>query len=58
LVAWREADQWLFIPVTDGERARAINGIAAEFAPGDRSVSSFPQIEGWCCRAALGEPTN
>jgi hypothetical protein len=50
LVSWRAADQWLFIPTDGGGRVRAIDGIAAEFAPGNPSASSFPRIEGWCCR--------
>jgi hypothetical protein len=50
LVSWRDADQWLFIPTDGRGRVRAIDGIAAEFAPGDPGASSFPQIEGWCCR--------
>lgn len=58
LVSWRDADQWLFIPTNDRGRVRAIDGIAAEFAPGDPSASSFPQVEGWCCRAAPGDPAS
>lgn len=50
LVSWRDADQWLFIPVAGRARVRAIDGIAAEFAPGEPGASSFPRIEGWCCR--------
>lgn len=49
LVAWRDADQWLFLPVDGSDRVRAIGGISGEFAPGDRGSPSFPQIEGWCC---------
>lgn len=50
LVSWRDADQWLFIPSNGRGRVRAIDGIAAEFAPGEPGASSFPQIKGWCCR--------
>jgi hypothetical protein len=50
LVAWRDADQWLFIPSDGRGRVRAIDGIAAEFAPGEPGPFSFPRIEGWCCR--------
>lgn len=56
LVSWRAADQWLFIPADGRGRVRAIDGIAAEFAPGDPGAPSFPRIEGWCCRAARGAP--
>jgi len=50
LVAWPEADQWLFLPVGERGRPRALSGIAAAFAPGDRSAP-FPTVEGWCCHA-------
>jgi len=49
LVAWPDADQWLFLPVGRG-RPRALDGIAAAFAPGERTAA-FPQVEGWCCHA-------
>lgn len=50
LVSWGDADQWLFIPTEGRGRVRAIDGIAAEFAPGNPGAP-FPRIEGWCCRA-------
>ncbi|MDX6622572.1 MAG: hypothetical protein QOE75_504 [Solirubrobacterales bacterium] len=50
LVAWPEADQWLFLPVGERGRPRALSGIAAAFAPGEPSAP-FPRVEGWCCHA-------
>lgn len=47
LVAWPDADQWLFLPTGRG-KGRAVAGISAAFAPGER-VPSFPRLEGWCC---------
>jgi hypothetical protein len=57
LISWRDADQWLFVPAGGRGRVRAIGGIAAEFAPGQRDAF-FPRIDGWCCRGAVGEPAN
>ena len=47
LVAWPDADQWIFVPVSasgHGGRVRAIANVSAQF----RS-QTFPRIEGWCC---------
>ncbi len=43
LVAWPDADQLVFVPVSGG-RLRAVANVSAQF----RS-QSFPRIEGWCC---------
>jgi hypothetical protein len=48
LVAWPGADQWLFLPVGRG-RPRAVANISRAFSP-DGRPTSFPRIEGWCCR--------
>lgn len=48
LVAWPEADQWLFLPLGRG-RGRAVSEVAAAFSPGGAGVSAFPLVEGWCC---------
>jgi hypothetical protein len=53
LIAWPDADQWLFVPADGRGRVRAIGGIAAQFAPGEHAAG-FPRVEGWCCRATLG----
>jgi hypothetical protein len=50
LIAWPEADQWLFLPAGRGT-GRAVGGISSAFAPGER-VAAFPRIEGWCCSVA------
>jgi dipeptidyl aminopeptidase/acylaminoacyl peptidase len=55
LIAWRDADQWLFVPIGGAGRVRAIAGVSKDFAPGDPGgASSFPRIEGWCCRTPIG----
>jgi hypothetical protein len=50
LVAWREADQWLFIPVRHRSRVIAVDGISGQFSPGAERAA-FPRVEadGWCC---------
>lgn len=50
LIAWPEADQWLFMPVGSRARVRAIGDVAAQFDPGSAGASAFPRIAGWCCR--------
>lgn len=49
LVAWPEADEWLFLPLGRG-KGKAVSDVAAAFAPGERAAA-FPRVEGWCCRA-------
>jgi dipeptidyl aminopeptidase/acylaminoacyl peptidase len=51
LVAWPDADQWLFLPVGGRMRIKAVEGIAALFAPGTPGPAPFPRVEGWCCSA-------
>jgi hypothetical protein len=53
LIAWPDADQWLFIPAEGRGRVHAIGDIAAQFSPGSRDAA-FPRIEGWCCVATTG----
>ena len=43
LVAWREADQWLFIRSAGVRRIEAVSHIGAQFG------GSFPHVVGWCC---------
>lgn len=54
LIAWPEADQWLFVPVNGRGRVRAIGDIASQFAPGSELPRAFPQVSGWCCRPPAG----
>lgn len=49
LIAWPDADQWVFIPAEGRGRVRAIGGISREFAPGEPASALFPLIDGWCC---------
>jgi hypothetical protein len=51
LVAWPDFDQWLFLPLDGRREGRSLTGVAAAFAPGARHPA-FPEVEGWCCRAA------
>jgi hypothetical protein len=53
LLAWPDADQWLFVPARGGGRIRAVGGISAVFSPGRPAAAQFPKIDGWCCAAAL-----
>jgi hypothetical protein len=49
LVTWRDADQWLFIPVA-GRGTTAVDRISRQFSPGAERPS-FPAVDvsGWCC---------
>jgi WD40 repeat protein len=44
LVAWKDADQWLFIRSAGVRKVAAVSGISAQF----RS-EGFPSLGGWCC---------
>jgi hypothetical protein len=46
LLAWRDARQWVFVPVAGG-RVRVTASIPAQF----RSTT-FPTIHGWCCASS------
>jgi dipeptidyl aminopeptidase/acylaminoacyl peptidase len=48
LLAWRSADQWLFIRLAPQQQIKAVSAIAAQFNPGRRKLS-FPVLNGWCC---------
>jgi hypothetical protein len=52
LASWREADQWVFIPLGSGRRLVAVARIAAQF--GHRGA--FPALAGWCCPSGTGLP--
>jgi Tol biopolymer transport system component len=43
LIAWREADQWLFVRSAGVRRVEAVSNVAEQFG------GSFPRIAGWCC---------
>jgi DNA-binding beta-propeller fold protein YncE len=48
LVAWRDADQWLFVPLAGG-KVRAVGHVSQQFAPGASGLEAFPRLDGWCC---------
>lgn len=48
LLAWRSADQWLFLRPDQPQRTLAVSNIAAQFSPGATPVG-FPAVAGWCC---------
>lgn len=45
LVAWPEADQWLFLRSAGIRAVRGVSQVSAQFE------GSFPVLEGWCCAA-------
>jgi WD40 repeat protein len=47
LVAWRDADQWVFLRSAGVRRLEAVSSISRQF----RS-RTFPALDGWCCPAA------
>jgi hypothetical protein len=49
LLAWRDPDQWLFVPTGGGGHVTAIGDIARQFDPGTTSEPAFPSVAGWCC---------
>jgi WD40-like Beta Propeller Repeat len=51
LLAWRSADQWLFLNPAHPSRVVAIADVSAQFDPGASSAGAFPRLAGWCCSA-------
>jgi hypothetical protein len=49
LLAWRSADQWLFLSPAHPGRVVAVSDVSAQFDPGATSRVAFPRIVGWCC---------
>jgi Tol biopolymer transport system component len=49
LLAWRDADQWLFLQPGRARRIVAISNITSQFDPGARRSTTFPMVAGWCC---------
>jgi hypothetical protein len=49
LVAWRSANQWLFLRPGGGQRIVAVSDIARQFNPGGEQLGGFPSVSGWCC---------
>jgi len=49
LVAWPDADQWLFLRLGPRPHVEAVGGLAGEFSPGAPAQAGFPRVAGWCC---------
>jgi len=49
LVTWRDANQWVFVPVVPGRGLVAANGIGRAFEPDRQGSATFPRVGGWCC---------
>ena len=49
LVAWREADQLLFIRSDRVRKVNAVSNIGRQFDPAGSREATFPRIAGWCC---------
>lgn len=43
VVAWHDADQWVFVRDGNTPRIAAVADVSAQFE------GSFPRLEGWCC---------
>ena len=56
LVAWPDADAWLFVRPQHPGHVDTVGSISQQFDPGDRSAGSeaFPRPAGWCCTVAGG----
>jgi dipeptidyl aminopeptidase/acylaminoacyl peptidase len=48
VVAWRDADQWLFVRPHD-RKVIAVGNVSEQFAPGANAPVRFPRLAGWCC---------
>jgi WD40 repeat protein len=49
LVAWPDADQFLFIRAPGVRKIVAVSNIARQFDPGRPSRAEFPEVIRWCC---------
>ena len=48
LLPWPEADQWLFIRVSD-RRVVPVGDISRQLDANGKGTGSFPEVAGWCC---------
>jgi hypothetical protein len=46
LVAWRGADEWVFLRTPAVDRVRAVGAVTRRLEPG---ASAYPRVLGWCC---------
>lgn len=53
LVAWPDADQWLFIRSDRVGQIRAVSNVGRQFDPGGSGRAAFPGVGGWCCAPPL-----
>jgi dipeptidyl aminopeptidase/acylaminoacyl peptidase len=49
LVAWRDADAWLFLRPKHPGDLKTAGDISGQFSPGSVGHSGFPRPAGWCC---------
>ena len=49
MVAWPEADQWLFLRGAGLDRVDVLSDVSRQFSPGSSGEASFPRATGWCC---------
>jgi WD40-like Beta Propeller Repeat len=52
LVAWRDADAWLFLTPRHPGDVQTAGDISRQFSPGSSGNSAFPTPAGWCCTPA------
>jgi hypothetical protein len=49
LVAWRDADAWLFLRPDHPGDVQTAGDISKQFNPGSNAGGAFPRPAGWCC---------
>jgi hypothetical protein len=49
LVAWRDADAWLFLRPGHPGDVQTAGDISRQFSPGSTTERGFPAPAGWCC---------
>ena len=49
VVAWKSADQLVFVDSRRPRRIVAVSDVARQFDPGGEPRASFPELGGWCC---------
>jgi hypothetical protein len=52
LLAWRDADEWLFLRPDRPGHVKTAGHISRQFDPGAPGESAFPTLAGWCCTMA------
>ena len=52
LVAWRDADAWLFLRPRHPGDVQSAGDISRQFNPGSSANPGFPTPSGWCCAPA------